>query len=87
MNDEEIDECLAEAEREDERRRLADILNRYGEVVWPWPNEQPGVVPDLAGQGGAERNEPAAAGVGLTAPEGAVSGGGGGYRGRGRGRG
>eukprot|EP00972_Heterocapsa_arctica_P111880 16428646-Heterocapsa_arctica.AAC.1 len=62
MNDEEIDECLAEAEREDERRRLADILNRYGEVVWPWPDEQPGVVPNLARQGGAERNESAAAG-------------------------
>jgi hypothetical protein len=87
MNDDEIDERLAVAEREDERSRLEDLLHQYGEVVWPWPDEQPGVVPELAGHGGAERSEPTGAGEGLTTLEGAASGGGGGYRGRGRGRG
>eukprot|EP00972_Heterocapsa_arctica_P006309 926132-Heterocapsa_arctica.AAC.1 len=32
-------------------------MNRYGEVFWPWPDERPGVVPDLAHQGGAERSD------------------------------
>eukprot|EP00972_Heterocapsa_arctica_P043572 6432727-Heterocapsa_arctica.AAC.1 len=58
MSDEEIYEMLAEAEREDERQRLVDVMNRYGEVVWPWPDERPGVVPDFAHQGGAERSDP-----------------------------
>eukprot|EP00972_Heterocapsa_arctica_P094360 13915837-Heterocapsa_arctica.AAC.1 len=61
MDDDEIDEWLAEAAREDERRRFMDMLNRYGEVIWPWPAERPGVVPDLARRGGAERNEPVVA--------------------------
>eukprot|EP00972_Heterocapsa_arctica_P052056 7659247-Heterocapsa_arctica.AAC.1 len=24
-----------------------DLMNSYGEVFWPWPDEQPGAVPDL----------------------------------------
>eukprot|EP00972_Heterocapsa_arctica_P052055 7659246-Heterocapsa_arctica.AAC.1 len=34
-----------------------DLMNSYGEVFWPWPDEQPGVVPDLARQRGAERGD------------------------------
>eukprot|EP00972_Heterocapsa_arctica_P060533 8930174-Heterocapsa_arctica.AAC.1 len=37
-----------------------DIMNSYGEVFWPWPDEQLGVVSDLARQGGAERRDPTA---------------------------
>eukprot|EP00972_Heterocapsa_arctica_P028175 4144869-Heterocapsa_arctica.AAC.1 len=33
------------------------MMNSYGEVFWPWPDERPGVVPDLAHQGGAERED------------------------------
>eukprot|EP00972_Heterocapsa_arctica_P017370 2565014-Heterocapsa_arctica.AAC.1 len=41
-----------------------DMLNRYGEVEWPWPAEQPGVVPDPSRREGAERGEPVVAVVG-----------------------
>eukprot|EP00972_Heterocapsa_arctica_P002903 426412-Heterocapsa_arctica.AAC.1 len=45
MSDEGIYEMLVEEEREEERRRLMDIMNSYGEVFWPWPDERPGEFP------------------------------------------
>eukprot|EP00972_Heterocapsa_arctica_P071750 10597537-Heterocapsa_arctica.AAC.1 len=37
-----------------------DLMNKYGEVFWPWAEEQPGHVPDLAHQGRAMCSDPMA---------------------------